>query len=165
MVPASDVTNTWGKAGIDSIKYEMKSSTEVPHYIKCFYLNCAAQLEKLAEVFVVEYLIFADLPVNPLLRFPGLFGYFFGLVLFGFYPLLLSNSSHLASSDWQPKLPALGQWINYVQQDLKIVACAALHVSWLGSASSRVKALIRKYEKGEGPTIPLLLHHASARFV
>lgn len=65
---------------------------------------------KLAEAFVLN-VSSADLPVNTCYRFLGPLNSCFGGDFFSFYFFYLScyqMSSHLLSSDWNPKFPTLG---------------------------------------------------------
>lgn len=55
------------------------------------YCLCCIQLEKLAEVFVVGYLIFADFPVNPHYVFLSCLGGFFWWCLGFFLGVFLTS--------------------------------------------------------------------------
>lgn len=122
---------------------------------------------------MVEYVTSADLPVNPYYTFLGCLGIFLVLFVCLFDFLLVFFLTSLAIK-FPLILPVLTGNPNSLHLGNELILCSAgyknscvrcLAYVLIGFSSQEGKTTDQEVRKGVEPTKPLLLHHASARFV
>lgn len=123
---------------------------------------------------MVEYVTSADLPVNPhytflgclaifLVLFVSLFDFFFGC--FFLTSLAIKFPLILPVLTGNPNSLHLGNELILCSAGYKNSCVRCLADVLIGLSSQQGKTIDQEVRKGAEPTKPLLLHHASARFV